>query len=128
MMTGFKRTGLKGGYLHILDEDEVEGIHNGALQVLSRTGIILHDDDALTTLEKAGCQVEREDRHFRNELLTPNLIRHEPRESWQAAGGPDVRSLAREEARRILGEHHPPPLTESVSAKLDAVVNEIESN
>jgi trimethylamine--corrinoid protein Co-methyltransferase len=66
-------------------------------------------------------------RHFRSELLTPSLIRHEPRESWQTAGAPDMRSLAREEARRILAEHHPPPLTESISAQLDAVVNEVES-
>lgn len=64
-MPGFDRTGLKGGYLHTLTENEVERIHNGALQVLSQTGIVIHDDDVLTLLDKAGCQVNREDRHVR---------------------------------------------------------------
>jgi trimethylamine--corrinoid protein Co-methyltransferase len=65
-------------------------------------------------------------RHFRNELLTPNLIRHEPREAWQAAGAPDMRSLARQKACRILAEHDPPPLAESVSEELDAILQEVE--
>jgi len=62
-MPGFERTGLKGGYLQTLTENEVERIHNGALQVLSQMGIVIHDDDVLTLLDKAGGQVNREDRH-----------------------------------------------------------------
>jgi len=62
---GFDRTGLKGGYLHTLTENEVERIHNAALQVLSQTGIVIHDNDVLTLLDRAGCQVNREDRHVR---------------------------------------------------------------
>jgi trimethylamine--corrinoid protein Co-methyltransferase len=58
-------------------------------------------------------------RHFQDELLIPDLIGREPRESWEAAGAPDMRTRAREEVCRILAEHHPPPLTDGVAAQLD---------
>jgi trimethylamine--corrinoid protein Co-methyltransferase len=66
-------------------------------------------------------------RHFRDELLTLSLVRHEPRETWEAAGAPDMRTRAREEARRILAEHHPPPLTDCAAAQLDIILKEAES-
>jgi len=66
-------------------------------------------------------------RHFRDELLTPSLIRHQPRDAWEAAGAPDMQTRAREEARRILAEHHPPPLPDGVAAQLDAILEEAEA-
>jgi trimethylamine--corrinoid protein Co-methyltransferase len=66
-------------------------------------------------------------RHFRDELLVSDLVRHQPRESWEAAGAPDMRTRAREEARRILVDHHPPPLTDDVAAHLDGIVKETEA-
>jgi trimethylamine--corrinoid protein Co-methyltransferase len=62
-------------------------------------------------------------RHFRDELRTSSLVRHQPRE----AGRPDMRGRAREEARRILAEHHPLPLAEDVSAQLDGILKEAEA-
>jgi trimethylamine--corrinoid protein Co-methyltransferase len=66
-------------------------------------------------------------RHFQDELLIPGLIGREPRGSWEAAGSPDMRTRAREKARRILAEHRPPPLTDSVVAQLDEIVKEAET-
>jgi len=66
-------------------------------------------------------------RRFQDELLIPDLIGREPREAWEAAGAPDMRTRAREKARRILAEHHPPPLTEGVAAQLDEIVKEAET-
>jgi len=66
-------------------------------------------------------------RHFRDELLVPGLIGCELRESWEAAGAPDMWTRAREEARRILTEHHPPPLSDGVAAQLDEIVKQAES-
>jgi len=63
-------------------------------------------------------------RHFQDELLIPDLIGRQPRSSWEAAGAPDMRARAQEEARRILAEHHPPPLPEGVAAQLDEIVKE----
>jgi trimethylamine--corrinoid protein Co-methyltransferase len=61
-------------------------------------------------------------RHFRDELLIPDLVSHEPRESWKAAGAPDMRTRAQEKARRILAGHRPAPLTDGVAAQLDEIV------
>ncbi len=65
-------------------------------------------------------------RHYRNELLISGLVRHEPREAWEATGAPDMPRRAREKARRILAEHHPVPLADDVAAELDAIVKEAE--
>jgi trimethylamine--corrinoid protein Co-methyltransferase len=66
-------------------------------------------------------------RHFRDELLTPSLIRHQTRDAWEAAGAPDMQTRAREKARRLLAEHHPPPLPDGVVAQLDAILEEAEA-
>ena len=34
-------------------------------------------------------------RHFRDELLTTSLVHHGPRETWEAAGSPDMGTRAR---------------------------------
>jgi trimethylamine--corrinoid protein Co-methyltransferase len=62
-MSGLDRTGLKGAYLHTLTQDEVEQIHNSALKILAQTGIVIHDDNILALLDKAGCRVDYESRH-----------------------------------------------------------------
>jgi trimethylamine--corrinoid protein Co-methyltransferase len=62
-MPGFDRTGLKNTFLSLLSESEVERIHQGAFQVLTRTGLAIHDDRVVALLAKAGCQVDVERRH-----------------------------------------------------------------
>jgi trimethylamine--corrinoid protein Co-methyltransferase len=66
-------------------------------------------------------------RFFRHELLSPSLVRHGPREAWEAAGSPNMRTRAREEARRILAEHRPPPLADEAAAQLEKIIKEAES-
>ena len=61
-MLGIVRTGLRAGSLSLLSESEVERIHEGALQVLARTGVVIHNDPTLSLLEEAGCRVWREER------------------------------------------------------------------
>jgi trimethylamine--corrinoid protein Co-methyltransferase len=65
--------------------------------------------------------------HFRDELLIPDLIGRESRESWQAAGAPDMRTRAQEKAHRILAEHQPLPLADGVAVQLDQIVKEAET-
>ena len=65
--------------------------------------------------------------HFRDELLIPDLVGRETREAWEAVGAPDMRTRAREKARRILAEHRPPPLPAGVAAQLDEIVKEAET-
>ena len=43
-----------------LTENEIERIHDGALQTLARTGITIRDKAVLTLLDEAGCRVRHE--------------------------------------------------------------------
>ena len=64
---------------------------------------------------------------FRDELLIPDLVDRQNRESWQAAGSPTVRTRAREKALRILAEHQPVPLADDVVVQLDEIVEGAEA-
>lgn len=63
-------------------------------------------------------------RHFRNELLTLDLISHEPRETWQTGGRLSLPDRAREKVRHILASHQAPPLADRVLAQLDEIALE----
>lgn len=60
-------------------------------------------------------------RHFRDELYIPQLVIRGTREAWEAAGGPDMGTRARETARGLLGEHRPVPLPAGVGTQLDEI-------
>jgi trimethylamine--corrinoid protein Co-methyltransferase len=64
---------------------------------------------------------------FREELLIPDLIERQNRESWQAVGAPDMRTSARDKALHILADHQPVPLADDVIAQLDGIVEEAEA-
>jgi trimethylamine--corrinoid protein Co-methyltransferase len=61
---------------------------------------------------------------FREELLVPDLIDRQNRESWQVAGAPDMRMRACEKAQRILADHRPVPLADDVAVRLDEIIQE----
>ena len=62
-MSGIDRPGLD--YLPVLTEPDVQRIHTAALEVLSRTGLVVLDDEVLILLDRAGCPVNYEERHTR---------------------------------------------------------------
>jgi trimethylamine--corrinoid protein Co-methyltransferase len=64
--------------------------------------------------------------HFRRELFQPHLSNRRAYESWAAAGSKPVHERAREEAKRILRDHHPEPLPPEVKAELWTVVRAAE--
>lgn len=78
-MPGIRRDGLRGGLLSMLAETDVERIHEGALQVLNKTGIVVHSVPVLSLLERAGGQVHRDDRrvHLPAEVVQ-EAIAHAP--------------------------------------------------
>jgi trimethylamine--corrinoid protein Co-methyltransferase len=65
-------------------------------------------------------------RHFRDELLVPDLIDRRGREAWQAGGAPGMCEFAREKARHILAEHRPVPLADGLAVQFDEIVREAE--
>ena len=62
-MPGIYRTGFKDDFYSRCTGSDVERIHEGALRVLARTGIVVHDGAILALLGKAGCQVDIGTRH-----------------------------------------------------------------
>jgi trimethylamine--corrinoid protein Co-methyltransferase len=78
----------------------------------------------------AGAYIETEHTftHFQHELLTPEAGRYAHREEWEAAGSPDILTVANWEARRILAEHEPLPLLDRVMTQLEEIVTQAESN
>lgn len=49
---------LKKGYIDILSSDEVYDIHSATLEVLERTGVVVHEKRALKLLDNAGAIID----------------------------------------------------------------------
>ena len=56
----FGRTGMGkvSGLINVLTNDEMELIHNSALRVLAEVGMRIEHDEALHTLDAAGCHID----------------------------------------------------------------------
>jgi trimethylamine--corrinoid protein Co-methyltransferase len=95
-------------------------------------GITVNDEalalDLIHDVGPAGAFIESSHtfQHFREELLTPGPTTFEHREAWDAAGAPDIPAQANREVRRILAEHQPPSLADSVMTQLEEIVREVE--
>jgi len=63
--------------------------------------------------------------HMR-EQSQPRFMDRRVREDWQAMGGTDAYSAAKETAKQILEEYHPEALPDDVAGQIDAVVREAE--
>lgn len=108
-------------------DDAVVGMVHRCLQ-----GIVVEDKtlaiDLIKRVGPAGSFVAEDHtfEHYREELLTCELIEHQPREAWQAARAPDLGRKAREKVERLLADHRPTVLPPSVVAQLDDIVEAVE--
>ena len=59
--------------------------------------------------------------HFRGQLWRPRGFTRQPFETWTAGGSTDVEARVREEIRRILDEHRPVALPDSVTAAIERI-------
>jgi trimethylamine--corrinoid protein Co-methyltransferase len=110
-------------------------LDNALLEITARMfqGITVNDETlALDLIHQAGpgggfFAETHTVRHFRKEIVVPALVGRETRNVWEAAGAPDMADRAREEALRLLAEHHPPALPEKIVEQLDEIVREAET-
>jgi trimethylamine---corrinoid protein Co-methyltransferase len=65
--------------------------------------------------------------NFRKEHFIPRLAERNKRDSWEKSGRPDMRTAARQEAKRILAAHKPREIDEKLSAELDRYVETVSS-
>jgi len=56
-------------YFELLDEKEIETIHENALRLLNEVGIIFNYDPAVEILKKAGCRVDGQKVFFEKALV-----------------------------------------------------------
>jgi trimethylamine--corrinoid protein Co-methyltransferase len=64
--------------------------------------------------------------HIRDEHFMPELFDTQSYEGWVKAGSRDIGQTAREEVKRILAEHQPPPLDRDLEKKLEDYVKEVQ--
>jgi trimethylamine:corrinoid methyltransferase-like protein len=61
-------------------------------------------------------------KYLRAERYPSRLIRPEVRDDWVANGSVTFMEMVREEAEKILKEHHPEPLDEASNKELDRLI------
>jgi len=72
MSSGVKRgrSGIIGGQLEILTNDQLQDIDNAAKEILWRTGVIIPNKETLGVLDKAGCVVD----HMKERVWIPRYL------------------------------------------------------
>jgi trimethylamine--corrinoid protein Co-methyltransferase len=75
-----------------LSDDQVERLHHASLEILDRTGVCLYEPEALDLLEKAGLQVDEENRV----RIPPGLV------EWALSVAPKRVVLCDRNGRRVM--------------------------
>ena len=65
--------------------------------------------------------------HLKKEIFVPTLFDRYNEQMWAQKGRKDIREVARERVKRILSEHDPEPLTQSVKATLRQIVHDADN-
>jgi trimethylamine--corrinoid protein Co-methyltransferase len=66
--------------------------------------------------------------HFRSELWRPTIFTHQGYSKWKETGAKDTAARIREEIRRILETHQPPPLDDKTLARLEQIKQQGEKS
>jgi trimethylamine--corrinoid protein Co-methyltransferase len=67
-------------------------------------------------------------RHFRQEIWIPRLCDRQNWEAWESSGSKDMMERAKEELERILKEHQPEPLDESLGREIESIAEAAEAD
>ena len=103
------REGIQGGQLQLLSDEQVEGIHEGALEILERIGLMVESEEVHDMLEEAGADVDREEEivKFPPSLVT-ECLEEAPRSIRLSARNPE-NDLMMEPERSYVGSCTGPP-------------------
>ncbi len=72
--------------VEILDEEQIEQLHQAAMHILENTGIAMMDDEALTIWERAGASVDKDSQRVRLDrgLVMEAVAKAPPSFTWRA--------------------------------------------
>ncbi len=96
-------------------------------------GITVNDEtlsvDAIKEVGSSNDFVTRKETfdHMRS-ISHPKLIDRRVREKWVAQGSKNIYERSLDEARHILAQHTPEPLSDDIKAELRSIVEETESH
>jgi trimethylamine--corrinoid protein Co-methyltransferase len=60
------------------------------------------------------------------QLSAPKLMNRESYENWTANGATDLHQRALEQARKLVANHHPQPISEHARREIDEIIKETE--
>jgi trimethylamine:corrinoid methyltransferase-like protein len=66
-------------------------------------------------------------KEFKSEYWIPDISSRAAFGRWTNRGGQDIVKSAREKARKLLSEHHPPELSASTKEELTRIVRDFET-
>jgi trimethylamine--corrinoid protein Co-methyltransferase len=99
----------------------------GALDRVRKGAKIDSETIALDAIKKAGpggdfLRMRQTLDYFKTDVWMPRLIDRNVYDNWQRIGRPDMRSIAREMAKKILEEHSAKPLEDEQKKEIDLIV------
>lgn len=85
--------------------------------------------DAIKEVGSFGDFVTRKETfEYMKSISHPKLIDRRVRDKWKAKGSKNIYQSSLEEAKQILDNHAPPPLSDDIKAELREIVKETESH
>lgn len=126
---GMLEMGMTMSYEQLLIDAEIVRMIRRVLQ-----GIAVNDEtlaaDVIKAVGPAGTYLSQRHtmKHMRGESSQARLIDRHMYEAWDKQGRRDMADRANEEARKILENHKPAPLPESVAREIRSIIEEAEYN
>jgi len=124
---GMLDMGMAMSYEQLLIDAEIVRMIRRVMQ-----GIAVNDEtlaaEVIKAVGPAGTYLSQKHtmRHMKKESSQAKLIERRPYEAWEKSGGKDMFTRANEEARRILENHKPIPLADSVAREIRSIIREAE--
>ena len=124
---GMIEQGKTFSHVQLAVDDEIHGMNRLALSGFSTSGDYL-GVEAIDRVGPGGnFLVDAHTlKYLRTERFFSQLMVRQTRESWESAGGKDLRERARERVKQILADHEPAPLGDTVAREIASLVKASE--
>jgi trimethylamine--corrinoid protein Co-methyltransferase len=124
---GMIEQGKTFSHVQLAVDDEIHGMNRLALSGFSTSGDYL-GVEAIDRVGPGGNFLidAHTLKYLRTERFFSQLMVRQTRESWESAGGKDLRERARERVKQILADHEPAPLGDTVAREIASLVQASE--
>jgi len=111
----------------LLEQDQKEEIHRSSIRLLERSGVLVHEEQALRLLKEAGCSVDADHRVLIPERVVSQAIQTVPEkiEIYDRAGAPAM-SLEERKAHFGTGSDTPNVIDFETGDRRPAVLSDVK--